>query len=85
MNEKSTARWLKELKCQPATGWGQTTDYAGYKDAPSVYLVCERDMAVPLEWQESLVELAGCRVVRCQSGHMPMLSMPEKVVEVCDS
>ncbi len=83
MNDDDKSRWLSELRCQPATGWGQITEYAGFEEAPSVYLICERDQAVSLEWQERLVELAGCRVVRCQSGHMPMLTVPEKVVEVC--
>ncbi|PVH82890.1 alpha/beta-hydrolase [Cadophora sp. DSE1049] len=82
MDEESTLKWMKELRCQPAKDWGLTTEYAGFKDAPSVYLICEKDQAVPLEWQTKIAELAGSRIERCAAGHMPMLSMPDKVVEV---
>ncbi|KAK0122243.1 hypothetical protein ONS95_010494 [Cadophora gregata] len=82
MDEESTAKWIKELRCQPAKGWGLTTEYAGFRDAPSVYLICEKDECVPFEWQTKLATLAGSRMERCAAGHMPMLSMPEKVVEV---
>lgn len=82
MDEQSTAKWMKEIKCQPANGWGMTTEYAGSRDAPSVYLICEKDQAIPLEFQTKCAELAGSRIERCAAGHMPMLSMPDKVVEV---
>jgi len=32
-----------------------------------------------------LAELAGSRIERCAAGHMVMLSMPEKVVELVKS
>jgi len=59
-----------------------TTEHAGFRDAPSVYLMCEKDQAIPLAWQMQLADLTGSRVEKCAAGHMPMLSMPQKVAEV---
>jgi Alpha/beta hydrolase family len=77
-----TERWMRELKCQPGEGWDQTTVYCGWRDVESVYLVCEQDKCLPKSVQEQCAKLARSQVERCQAGHMVMLSMPEKVVEV---
>lgn len=59
--------------------------YAGWKDLPVAYLVCENDQAVKVEVQEAMK--ASCRrsgadieVERCGASHTPFLSMPELVV-----
>ena len=82
LDEEERAKWVKALKPQPAEGWNGTIRYCGWKDVPSVYLVCEKDQVLPLEIQLQMAGLAGSEVVRCSSGHCVMLSMPEKVVEV---
>ena len=61
MNEECTARWMQELRCQPANGWGMTTEHAGFRDAPSVYLMCEKDQAIPLAWQVSALKYEAVR------------------------
>lgn len=62
-----------------------TTDYAGWTEIPSVYLICENDQILPEAYQTQMTEMVGSKVERCKSGHMVMLSMPEKVVEVIKS
>ena len=47
-----------------------------------MYLVCEGDKCTRPALQLSRAEIAGSQVERCAAGHMPMISMPEKVVEV---
>jgi pimeloyl-ACP methyl ester carboxylesterase len=74
--------WLARLQCQPATNWAGVVEYAGWKEIPSVYLVCEKDRLLLLERQLQLAGMAGCEIERCDSGHMVMLKLPEKVVEV---
>lgn len=74
--------WLAKMQCQPATGWADEIQYAGWKDIESVYLLCEKDMVMPADMQLQMAGLAGCEIERCESGHMVMLSLPEKVVEV---
>lgn len=73
---------MAELKPQPAQGWGDKVTYTGWKDVPSVYLICEGDNALPVSLQEQLASLAGSKVERCSAGHLPQLSQPARVVEV---
>ena len=40
-------KWTKEPQTQPAAGWGGTVTYCGWRDVPSVYLVCEGDHVIP--------------------------------------
>jgi len=82
LSDEEAETWMKELKSQPAEGWDDTITYAGWTDVPSVYLVCEGDQCIPPPMQEQLASLAGSRVERCDAGHMVMLSLPERVVEV---
>ncbi|PYI11019.1 alpha/beta-hydrolase [Aspergillus sclerotiicarbonarius CBS 121057] len=80
--EPEKAQWLAKLKPQPAQGWDGTVPYTGWKDVPSVYLVCEGDKALPAGLQEQLAGLAGSQIERCSAGHLPQVSQPERVVEV---
>ena len=74
--------WLGQLQCQPGFGWDETTTYCGWRDVPSVYLICKDDAILPEQFQLQLAQLGGCEVVECRAGHMVMLSAPHKVVEV---
>lgn len=77
--------WLAKLQPQPAQGWDDTVTYAGWKDVPSVYLICEGDNALPVALQEQLAGLAGSKIERCSAGHIPQVSQPERVVEVIEA
>lgn len=50
---------------------------------PKTYVLTEEDKAVDPTWQAMFVKNGGFdAVVRLKSGHTPLLSMPDKVVEV---
>ncbi|KAJ5935040.1 hypothetical protein N7466_004587 [Penicillium verhagenii] len=83
--EEEKAGWLDAIKPQPAQGWDDTVSYAGWKDVPSVYLICDEDNALPVPLQEQLAALAGSKIERCSAGHLPMLSQPEAVAGVVQS
>ncbi|MCJ1435568.1 hypothetical protein MMC27_004942 [Xylographa pallens] len=74
--------WSNKLSFQPAHGWHGVISYTGWKEVPSIYLICENDIVVPAEVQKYFAANAGSEIVTCTAGHMPMLSQPEKVVEV---
>jgi pimeloyl-ACP methyl ester carboxylesterase len=82
LSSAEAAKWEKELRTQPADGWNGVTAHCGWKDVESTYLVCGQDSVLPEALQLHFAEMAGSRIVRCNAGHMAMLSMPEKVVEV---
>lgn len=58
--------------------------HVGWRHIPTTYLVCESDRCIPPYVQEGMLASAGgaVRTVRLPSGHVPMLSMPEKLVDV---
>ncbi|KAI1304800.1 Alpha/beta hydrolase fold-1 [Xylaria venustula] len=61
--------------------------YAGYKDVPVSYLLCEEDLVVPPEIQRREIEMieteTGSKVdvTSIKSGHCPNVSVPDKVVD----
>ena len=79
---EEAAKWAKILQVQPAEGWDDVVTYGAWKIVPSVYLVCEGDACLPPTMQLQMAERAGSSVEKCAAGHMPMISVPEKVVEV---
>ena len=74
--------WVEKMQSQPASDWDETVTYCGWKDVPSVYLVCEGDSCIPPPMQLQMAESAGSEIEKCAAGHMAMVSMPEKVVEI---
>jgi pimeloyl-ACP methyl ester carboxylesterase len=82
MSDAEAEKWMQVLECQPSSGWNDKCTYAGWKDVPSVYLVCENDAAIPPPLQMQMVALAGSEVVTCSAAHMMILSQPDTVVEV---
>ena len=54
---------------------------AAWQTAPSTYVVCERDNAIPPALQERMAERAGT-ISRIDSGHSPFLSRPGEVTAI---
>ena len=82
LDEEVAQTWVKKLQTQLVADWDDTVTCCGWKDVPSVYLVCEGDACIPPPMQLQLAETAGSKVEKCTAGHMVMVSMPEKVAEV---
>lgn len=82
ISDQEAEKWMKRMKTQPAEGWNGITQYCGWEDVPSTYLVCEKDALLPAAVQMQIAQMAGSKIEKCEAGHMVMLSMPERVVEV---
>lgn len=82
LDDETAKTWVKKLQSHPASGWDDTITYCGWKDVPSVYLVCENDGCIPPPLQLQLAKTAGSKIEKCAAGYMAMVSMPEMVVEV---
>ncbi|KAL8787998.1 MAG: hypothetical protein Q9213_001890 [Squamulea squamosa] len=74
--------WVSKLRCQPSSGWDDVVDYVGWKNVPSVYVLCEQDAVLKPEMQLQMAQMAGSVVEKCNAGHCCMIGQPEKVVEV---
>lgn len=82
LDSATAEKWIKAMQPQPAAGWDETITYCGWKDVPSVYLVCNKDQAIPPPVQMQMAAAAGSKIEECDAGHMVIVSMPEKVAEV---
>lgn len=80
--------WTKRMSEQSAPSFGTKLTYGGYKDVPVSYLLCENDVVIPPELQQSIIamieEESGNKVDvhKIKSDHAPWISHTDSVVEV---
>lgn len=55
-----------------------------FRFIPSTYVVCENDRGPPPQYQEMFGKTAGSEILKLGSGHSPMLSHTEELVEMID-
>ena len=57
---------------------------AAWRHIPTTYLLCEEDKCIPTHAQEGMVAETetAMKIIRLPSGHMVMLSMPGKFVDI---
>ena len=82
LSPEEVSKWAKKLSYQPSSGWDDVVDYAGWKNVPSVYLVCEGDAVLNTEVQLQFAQRAASEVERCSAGHCCMIGQPERCLEV---
>ncbi|KAF5016662.1 hypothetical protein F66182_11587 [Fusarium sp. NRRL 66182] len=82
--KSSMENLISSLKHQSKASFFTPLTYAAYQDVPVSYLLCENDNAIPIQGQQAMVGIGGPNVTShfCTAGHMPMLNMPERVVNV---
>ncbi|WP_238475375.1 alpha/beta fold hydrolase [Sphingomonas cavernae] len=57
--------------------------YDHLTDAPSTYVICERDGILPPEWQQRFAQrLHAQRIVHIDAGHQAMNTQPELLAEL---
>jgi Alpha/beta hydrolase family len=66
---------------QTVRSFNEQLTEAAWRTVPSVYLVCERDGALPVALQESMATRATT-VHRLPSEHSPFLSMPDELARL---
>jgi pimeloyl-ACP methyl ester carboxylesterase len=65
-----------------------TYSYAGWRydhlgSTPATYVICLRDLSLPVPWQEVFAERLKCgRRVRLDAGHQAMNTRPEALAEI---
>jgi pimeloyl-ACP methyl ester carboxylesterase len=83
LSDEDAKHWISTLQPGPACWNGQATTYCGWREVPSAYIMCEKDRTIHLAYQEKMAELAGSKpIVRLATGHMPQLTVPEKIAEI---
>lgn len=79
--------WVEKFGRHSAVSFTNELTYAGYKDIPVSYLLCEDDMCIPAKNQREGIELiekvSGKKVdvTSIKAGHCPIASKPQEVVD----
>ncbi|MFC8448208.1 alpha/beta hydrolase [Kitasatospora sp. NPDC057223] len=74
---------LARLLPQSALSFAEPVRRAAWKTVPSSYVVCDEDQSLPPSYQEPFAERTGA-TYHLASGHTPMLSMPEELVDLLE-
>ncbi|KAL8842035.1 MAG: hypothetical protein Q9176_002973 [Flavoplaca citrina] len=73
-------RWAARLKPHSRWAYASPLTYAAYRDFPSAYLACTKDVAIPYPIQQRFVASAGVKdVTTVTAGHYPQISQPKAV------
>ncbi|EMR68671.1 hypothetical protein UCREL1_4317 [Eutypa lata UCREL1] len=84
MPPEESERWARKLQKHSAASFASPLTYAGYKDVPVSYLLCEEDRAIPAAVQKAGIELIEREsgrpvdVTSIKTGHCPTLSAPKE-------
>ncbi|KAJ5111325.1 hypothetical protein N7532_001860 [Penicillium argentinense] len=85
LDDETAAKNISRLVHHAMPSFVTPLTYAAYRDVPTSYLFCEQDVALTPGFQRHMAAIAEEGLVRthtCASGHSPMLSMPQRVVDV---
>ncbi|KAF7594747.1 hypothetical protein BBP40_008454 [Aspergillus hancockii] len=74
---ETLTRWNGDAMYQPLVN-------CAWRVILSTYLLCRKDLALPLEFQRSMVETIKAEGAVLESGHSPHLPMTEEMVRVID-
>jgi pimeloyl-ACP methyl ester carboxylesterase len=74
----STAR----LRPMPTAPVEEPVASAPWRDIPSTYVICTRDMAIPVEWQRNRFAPRADEVVELDASHSPFFSQPSAVADL---
>ncbi|KAL9083365.1 MAG: hypothetical protein Q9159_005815 [Coniocarpon cinnabarinum] len=62
--------------------WDGTTNYCGWREVSSSYLICENDKLISVDWQQQMAQLAESKMTgRCDGGHMSPMTQPQAVAD----
>ena len=80
------AYWSSYTTHSDVTAFATPLKYPAWRHIPTTYLVCELDKCILPDVQRGMVASTKgvVKTVQLPSGHMPMLSMPEKFVDILE-
>jgi predicted esterase len=85
--KEDALRWNAGFALHSAVSFENPLTYAGYKDVPVSYLLCDEDLVIPPQVQRQEIEMlereTGSKVdvTTIKAGHCPTVSVNEQVVE----
>ena len=85
-SEDVAAYWSPYTTHSDLTAFATPLKYTAWRHISTTYLVCELDQCILPDVQRGMVASTKgvVKTVQLPSGHMPMLSMPEKFVDILE-
>lgn len=85
LSEDEQTYWFSQLQAHSLASLKAPISGASWKTIPSSYLLCDQDLAIPVQLQEMMVNKAKdigatIEVSRLDTGHSPYLTMPKETV-----
>jgi pimeloyl-ACP methyl ester carboxylesterase len=79
--------WQRQFSQHTLPSFQENLAYAGYQDVPVTYMLTEKDLIIPPELQQAMIdgmENAGVKVkvIKYDTGHVPHISSPDTIVDV---
>ena len=84
--EDVAAYWSSYTTHSDFTAFATPLKYPAWRHIPTTYLVCELDKCILLNTQRAMIASTNgiVKTVQLPSGHMPMIRMPEKFVDILE-
>jgi pimeloyl-ACP methyl ester carboxylesterase len=73
---------VARLRPMPTAVVEEPVSAAPWREIPSTYVVCTKDMAIPVEWQRELFAPRAADVIELEASHSPFFSHPSAVADL---
>lgn len=75
-------KYIAKLKPQPTKSFLELATYEPWHDMPCMYLYCDKDLGLPLAFQEAFAKTLGNPTIyHTQGSHSAFVSVPDQVVD----
>jgi hypothetical protein len=87
LDPETGTQWASKFRPHSAISFANPLTYAGYKDVPTSWLLCEKDLCIKPEFQRKAIErierASGRKVdvTKEPYDHFPSVEKPEDVLE----
>ncbi len=70
------------LRSQSRAAFEEPVPHPAWRNIPSTYVVCAKDMAMPPDLQRNIFAPRATEAIELQADHSPFLSQPAAVAEL---
>ena len=81
--DAGTVEWARsQIRPQSGAPFNEPVPHPAWRHIPSTYVVCAKDMAMPVEVQRNVFAPRATEMIELQASHSPFLSQPDAVADL---